>query len=371
MNSRREKYLEIKRKNRARLVVVIVASIVIILFSYLVLKPTKEIKITQEEENEAVVTILGQDNVIQNDNIDPLMSESAVMSEEVSFKLKIFQNAVAQAKKSVGSPEVIDKNSIVKEIDEYVVQGASISSQGNDTDDNTIHNSVPLEPKSIESLIEDKPNHQTKAEKERTDFVKSVKQGDLQANTNTKVKQTKKQVQVKTVDTQDKSAVNLNQETPSDITTDIGQLQKSKKNNQSEISDNKNQTMSEHSSSGTNNRSKLPNAEEVVTKSVRLGANKVPVTQSTKKSDKSIPQENTQTKGKIMTVQVASLSDPIQAQALKSQLAGKGYPARVERYKNRDQVLYRVRVGVYNNRDQAIRVLSKLQSLGYSATISR
>lgn len=71
-----------------------------------------------------------------------------------------------------------------------------------------------------------------------------------------------------------------------------------------------------------------------------------------------------------LTLQVASLHDPIQAQSIKAKLNSKGFPSRVEEFKLGRHMLYRVRVGTYNSRKDAHEVANKLKAAGYYPNIS-
>lgn len=71
-----------------------------------------------------------------------------------------------------------------------------------------------------------------------------------------------------------------------------------------------------------------------------------------------------------LTLQVASLHDPIQAQLIKAKLNNKGFPSRVEEFKLGGRMFYRVRVGTYNSLRYAHEVANKLKAAGYYSNIS-
>ncbi|MBN3860134.1 hypothetical protein GKC56_06435 [Neisseriaceae bacterium PsAf] len=408
MNSRREEYLEIKRRNRARLVVAIVASIIIILFSYLVLKPKEKQKLAENAGNEATVTIAGQNDTTTKPDDKKTVSESNLsnepndLSDEDAFKLAIFQNAVEEGKKLAGG--VIDKSDELEtsEKEESIAGEASPSNASNDSINggyNSINHLVPLVPVNAvddSQVSEQGDENQAATEKKTADIVKPVKQQEINTKNSTQpVKQETKINQVTAVNKEQVTAVDKGNNKTNTVATDLSKEKSDKTTTtikQTQTNNSNSNNSKPEVTTSSNIKPKSTTVEKTTTKPVTTASvktdnqskntnNKSKTTNSTttnsqnnKKTEyKSTPQATSQAKGreKIMTVQVASLSDPIQAQALKSELAGKGYPARVERYKNGNQTLYRVRVGVYNNRDEASKVVSKLQSSGYSAAISR
>ncbi|MFH4416147.1 MAG: SPOR domain-containing protein [Neisseriaceae bacterium] len=72
----------------------------------------------------------------------------------------------------------------------------------------------------------------------------------------------------------------------------------------------------------------------------------------------------------LLTLQVTALSDPIQAEILKNKLRQAGFPSRVENIKRGDMALYRVRIGVYKDAKQADQLRTKLEAAGYTASIT-
>lgn len=71
-----------------------------------------------------------------------------------------------------------------------------------------------------------------------------------------------------------------------------------------------------------------------------------------------------------LTLQVASLHDPIEAQLIKAKLNSKGFPSRVEEFKLGGRMFYRVRVGAYSSRNDAHEVANKLKAAGYHSDVS-